>query len=422
MSERLTRERLGLEVARATRPLAIVLLMLALGLTAMVLLMVRLGVKLPGEGRHDVRIAVTDARGVTPGATEVRISGVVVGRVTRVERVGRHAVLTAQIQPRFGEIYRDATLRLRPKTPLEDMYVSVDDRGHPTAGVLEGERPLAASRTRTPVEISDVVDVFDADVRPQMARAIAGLGRGLRDRGAQLRGALTELAPFLVAARRLTTEAALRARETRRLVHNFGLLSAELGRRDDQLDRLVGGGAGTLGQLADAGDALGATIEALPPALSRMPHSFATVRTAADALDGALVALGPTARALPSGLRSLTALAPQLARGAAALRRPLEPLRSVARALPVLATDLRAGITSLRPQAPRLDRATAAVVPCELAVDKFFNWTLSVGKFADVRGAALRGEPVVGTNTALGVVPDLKLTDKPSCAAAGVGG
>lgn len=419
MSQKLTPERLRLEVARATRPFAVLVIASALGLAALTVLVLKLQITLPWQERYEVRVAVADAKGVTAGSNEVRISGVVVGKIVAVDLDDGEAVLTAQMDPKYGRIYQDAQLRLKPKTPLEDMYLNVEQRGTPAAGEVPDGGRLDADRTRTPVEIGDVLDVFNADVRPRISRAIAAFGRGLGDQGDELRTTLAELAPFLRAAQALTHETAIRERQTRRLVHNFGLLSEELAGREDQVATLVGAGGATLDELASVDAELGALIEELPPTLGLMPRSFATLREAADELDGALIALRPAARALPSGLRAASQLAPDLQAGAAALRRPLPALSRLARTLPPLSSDLRSAITTLRPQAPLIDRITAAVVPCRLAVAKFFQWTLSVGKFSDVRGVALRGGALVHGASPGGAAPEADLTSEPDCAAGG---
>lgn len=419
MSDRLTRDRVRLEVSRAAKPFAVVLVAILLGIGALALLLVRLNVTLPWQDRYDVRVVVDDAKGVVAGSDEVRISGVVVGRITEVRTAGRRAVLTARIEPRYGPLYRDARLRLRPKTPLEDMYLNVEDRGTPASGRVASGGELTVDRTRVPVQIASVLDVFNADVRPRVAQAIDQLAGGIGGHGDDLRTTLAELAPFLRAAGLLTHETAVRRRQTARLIHNFGLLNAELARRGDQLTGLVGHASGVLGAVARADRPLGQLIDELPPALQQLPRSFAVLRAASDDLDGALIALRPAAQALPGGLRAARALGPDLRAGAAALRHPLPPLARLARTLPKLSADLQAGVRTLRPQAPRADRVTAAVVPCELAVQKFFNWTISVGKLYGVRGAVLRGDPIVQGASAGGATPDTGLTSEPDCAAGG---
>ena len=80
-----------------------------------------------------------------------------------------------------------------------------------------------------------------------------------------------------------------------------------------------------------------------------------------------------------------------------ALRRPLPGLSRLVSALAPTAQGLDQAFAELAPQAPRLDRITKAIVPCELAVQKFFANTLSLMKFYDARGLIPRGQTVDGT-------------------------
>ena len=270
------------------------------------------------------------------------------------------------------------------------------------------------------MHIGQVLDVFDADVRPRVKAAIDNAGRGLGDHGDEFRAALVELAPFLHSARLLTREFAVRRDQTRRMVHNFALITDELSRRDNEVTRLVTAGGSALGELGAVDRPLSELIAQMPPTLRQLQQSFTTMRAAADELDPAFTALRPTARALPSGLRALERLAPDLRDGAGALRRPMPRLTALLRTTRPLAADLAAAFGALRPQLPRLDRITSAVVPCELAIQKFFAWTLSIGKFYDEWGVRPRGEVLAGTNSvANGNVHDPELTAGKSCAKGG---
>ena len=419
ISEGLTRDRLGLELRRSTRPFVIWLALVVLGLAGMGALLSRLQVAWPWENPYRVRVAVDDAKGVVRGNSEVRIAGVVVGKVDRVELEQGRPVLELRMDHKYAPLYRDARLRVRPKTPLEDMYVNVEDRGTAGAGKLPDHGLLAAQRTQTSVYIGRVLDVFDADVRARLQQAIDEAGRGLGDHGAQFRATLVELAPFLAAAKRLAKENAIRAAQTRRLVHKFRLLTEELARRDRSVTRLVSGGSRSLGELGSVERQLSELIAQMPPMLRRLPPAFAALRAAAEQLDPAFDALQPVARALPAGLGALERLGPDLQTGARALRRPMPRLTSLVRATQPLAAELRSAFADLRSASPRLDDITAQIVPCELAVQKFFQWTLSVAKFYDVRGAFPRGQDVAGVHST-GAAPDPELRPSPSCARGGV--
>lgn len=417
ISEGMTRERLALEIRRAARPFAIWVSLIVVGLTATGFVLGKLNLPWPWEHQYRVRIAVDGAKGVVPRSNDVRIAGVPVGNVASVDLVGGRPVITAEIDPAHGPLYRDARLRLRPSTSLQDMYLDVVSRGTPSAGRVPDGGLIAAGRTQTPVDLGKVLNVFDADVRPRVTATIDTLGRGLADRGARLRQALVELAPFLRSARRLGRAIATREGHTRRLIHNFQLMSGELARRDRQVTRLVRGGAGTFGQLAAVNDSLAALLEELPPTLRTLPGSFATLRAAADELDPTARALLPVARALPSGLESLARLSPDARTALAALDRPLPGLTALLHATRPVAADLGDAFGTLRPQAPRLDRITAAVVPCERMVQKFLAWTMSIAKLADVHGVVPRGQQVYGSASA--GVPQRGLKATPGCAEGG---
>jgi phospholipid/cholesterol/gamma-HCH transport system substrate-binding protein len=418
ISERLTRDRLGLELRRARRPFLIWLGLLAVGLTAAAVLLAKLDVPWPWQHRYEFRVAVADAKGVVPNSDEVRIAGVPVGRIVGVALEHGQPVITASIDPRYAPVYQDARLELRPNTPLDDMYLDVVSRGTKTAGSVPGGGELTADRTQVPVDISAVLDVFNSDVRPRVTATINALGQGLGPHGEQFRQALVELAPFLDAAKRLAGEMATRQTQTARLIHNFSLLTQTLAERQNQVTQLVSAGSTTLQTLASVEQPLGQLLAQLPPTLRELPASFAALRTSEDHLDPALVALQPVAQVLPAAMQALERLAPDAHAGMAALDKPLPALTALMNSTSPLASNLSLAFARLRPQAPRLDRATSQIIPCEAAVEDFFQWTLSVMKYSDLHGVFPRGQDVGGLQST-GATKDPLLIAGKSCAAGG---
>lgn len=418
----LDRERLALEVRRASRPFAVVLVLVAGVVASASIIFANIGVSFPWSDVYRTRLAVDDASGLVSAKQEVRLAGVVVGRTGDITLEDGQAIVGIKLDGGQGPIYRDARVRVRPETPLEDYYVNIVDRGTPEAGALGPDDVLDAENTRTAVDIGKVLDVFEAGTRGKVEQAIDGYGRGLGDRGAALRATLVELAPFLDAARRLTRETAQRREQTSRLVHNFRLLTEELARRDIALKRFVAAGAGSLGELGDNEAAIAATLAELPPTLTRLQSSFAALRTTADSLDPALDALQPVARALPSALDGLERIGRTGTPALRALRKPLPRLRALAGALRPTARGLAGAFTALRPVPRRLDAVTRLIGPCRPQLQQFFHHTISLGKFADENSVILRGQAVVGTNSAAGQVDDPNQTAPPACTPGGPGG
>jgi len=310
--EPLTRARLRLEARRSVTPLLMWCALVGIGLYAGFFLFSQLGIPLPWQHQYGFRVAIDDAKGVVPGSDQVRIAGVVVGKITAVNLEGSdpvRPVLTVEIGKQYAPIYKNARAELRPNTPLDDMYLDIVSRGTRSAGAVGEGGELAADRTQTPVEIGQILDVFNASVRPRVEAAIDQSGIGLGDHGAQFRQALVELAPFLRSARRLSSEIATRQSETKMLVLNLNLMSAELAKRSDQLNGLVVDAGSTFSAVGNAAGPLAQTISELPSTLEQLVPAFTEVRSAASQLDPALQALLPTARALPSGLRAAMQLA-----------------------------------------------------------------------------------------------------------------
>ena len=154
MSRSATRDRLKLEVKRAAGPgLLYVLLIIAGLLTAADIIGNLAGTK-PWNSYSKYRVAFANVKGVIPGSTTLRIAGVDAGTVTGSEVAGRRPVLTLSLESQYAPLYRDASIRIRPVTPLEDMYVDITSRGHKSAGVLTGNETLPAIQTASPVAIT----------------------------------------------------------------------------------------------------------------------------------------------------------------------------------------------------------------------------------------------------------------------------
>ena len=415
----LDRERIALEIRRAARPFAVLLVFLALTAAAWSVIVSNIGLSMPWSDPYRARVALDDASGVVPQKQAVRLAGIEVGLITDLEVMDGKAVATIEMDSEHAPLYRDARLRLRPETPLDDIYLDVERRGTPAAGKLGAGEVLPAQRTRVAVDIGRVLNVFSAETRTRTEQAIDEYGRALGDHGDEFRQALVELAPFLEAAKRLTHESAVRRTQTSRLIHNFRLMTEELAERETDLRRLVRGGAGALGELGGAEAFVQQTLAELPPTLQRLQTSFATLRRAAGELDPAFDALQPVARQLPSGLDGLRRLGVSSRPSFAALRKPLPRLRRLLEELQPTASALRGSFADLEPVPGRLDRFTRLIPPCKRALAKFFHNTNSLGKFADRNSVILRGQTVVGTNTAGGQVQDPNQTAAPSCAPGG---
>ena len=411
---RRTLGRIRLQLARDAKPAIATAVLVVAGFVAALVLVASLHVRLPWQHRYVTKVAVRDAAGIVPHSAVVRISGVPVGRVTNVDIEDRRPVLTIEMEPGRGPLYRDARAQIRPGTPLNDRFLDVIDRGTKRAGVLGRNDVLDASRTSQPVDLSEVLNLFDARVRPRMRAAIVELGRALDDHGEDFQRTLVELTPFLRAARRMSDQVATRSDRVRRLVHNLALMSGEVGRRDAQLSRLMASAGDTFDELGDRSSPLAQLLVELPRTLRDVPPTFATLRRTVDHVDPTLEALRPTARALPRGLAALDRLSPGIRASMNNLDTAMRPLHRLMGSSRPVARDLDAALRKLEPQVRRADVMNQRAKPCQGALAAYLARWLSVYKLYDDSTVLTHGQANYPPSSAAGTA-DPALSAPKSC-------
>jgi ABC-type transporter Mla subunit MlaD len=313
--------------------------------------------------------------------------------------------MTVEIRKEHGVLYRDLRAQLRPTTALQDMYLDIVDRGTPQAGEVKPDEPVPAAQTQTPVNISEVLNIFEPTERRRLRTLLDDLGNGMTDRGESLRSIFVEAVPFLEQAGEISRQLRQRRPMVARLVHNTAVLTGDLGRRETQLRRLVREGAGTLSTLRDGAGDLDATLRELPPTLTRLDRGMTAVRSVLGDVDGAVKALYPVADNLPESLSTLRSVSTDATPAVRALRRPVTRLVPLARTLAPLSADLASALQTLLPQVPTVNKVTKGAAGCKKGIQGFFQWNASMSKFGDIRGPIPRGNVTVGAQSS-GVLND----------------
>jgi ABC-type transporter Mla subunit MlaD len=414
-------DRLRLEVKRASGPFLLFALLVIVGLATAADIMRNLAGDKPWVGYKPYRVAFRDTKGVVPSRAELRLAGVKAGSIKKSQLVNGQAVLTINLEKKYAPLYRDARVRIRPVTPLEDMYVDIESRGHKAAGELKGDQILGAQHTISPVEIGTVLDQLDKGTRANMASLLDQLDTGLRDGGTNLRWAFTEMSPFFRSARELSRALAGRRENLARLVHNFGGVADELATHDRQLASFVKGADGTLGQLARDDAPFQGTLAQLPGTLKALQSSFANLRATEDTLDPALRSLQPVAGSLPEGLDALSEFSTAATPALRALRPSAKSLRPLARSLRPTSQSLSSAFTLLRKEAPQIDDFTHKTEPCLGDASLLLNRAMSFTKFGDEKSrgggsvADARADVRVDFTTAGQSVKDPSWTVKTPC-------
>lgn len=406
-------DRLAVEIRRARVPFLIYVALVAAGLAALFGILRNQTFLRPWEDHVEIRAEISDAKGLVPGKQDVRIAGVKVGVVTGSDLVDGRPVVTLAIDAEHAPIHRDARLRVRPVTPLQDMYVELE-RGTAAAGDLDEGDVIPEDQVVAPVDVSRVLQTFDADTRERLANLLDEMAPALGDGGDDLRAAFVEVAPFLRSAQAVSEALVDRRGELRRLVTNLGGLTQALASHDEALTRLVVRGDATLGELGRRAAPLDETLAGLPGLLASLDGAVTRLASARREIDPALAELRPAARELADGLQALEVLGAEARPALAALRPPVSALRPMTRTLTPTAAALAGALDELERQSPAFDRFTRQVVPCREMLRQFFAHTPSVTKFGNAYGPYPRGDVSFDVGSA-GARSAHGLTKTPSC-------
>jgi virulence factor Mce-like protein len=144
---------------------------------------------------YRVQAVFADADGI-PTASDVRVSGVVVGKVTSINHDPAHpgaSVVTLEISDSQAQpIYTNGFAKVRPKTLLGEKYVDL------TIGNQRGEAiadmgMLPEARTSKVVENDEIFNAFDAKTRAQQQQVLQALDRALQQRSGDIQAIIPQM-------------------------------------------------------------------------------------------------------------------------------------------------------------------------------------------------------------------------------------
>jgi phospholipid/cholesterol/gamma-HCH transport system substrate-binding protein len=309
-----------------------------------------------GDDRVELKAEFTSAQAVTPGQGQtVNVAGVEVGDVTKVELENGTATVTMSIQEQYADvIHDDASLLLRPRTGLQDITIEVD-AGSPDSGTVEDGQTLPVSQTQPNVQPDQILATLDGDTQAYLRLLLQGGAQGLGGHGRQLSAGLRRLEPFARDVARINRLLADRRQNIRRSIHNFRLLSEELGRNDQQLAEWVDSSNAALSAFANQEAAIRETLQEFPSTLQETQRALRSSNRLSLTSAPALRRLTPAARTLGPALeasrpffRETTApIKEQIRPFTRRVQKPFEHLKQAANPLDQASASLKGGLTEL---------------------------------------------------------------------------
>jgi phospholipid/cholesterol/gamma-HCH transport system substrate-binding protein len=266
-----------------------------------------------GKSYYTVKAEFASASAVTAGQGQtVDIAGVTVGQVGGVQVQNGRAVVTMNIYKQYEPIYNDATVLLRPRTPLKDMYLALDP-GTTTAGAVPNGGTLGAGATNPDVDFSEILSSLDSDTRAYLLLLLAGGSQAFRDPGnpgplpsvaavRDLQGVFKRFAPLNRDTAIFTRLLAQRTQNIRRSIHGLQLVTNALGGVQRQLTSLIDSSNTNFQAIASQSAQLQEALTLLPPTLQQSNVTFGKLARFANASTAADTRLLPWAHALAPAL------------------------------------------------------------------------------------------------------------------------
>ena len=207
------------------------------------------------------------------------------------------------IEPKYMQlIHPNASLLLRPKTNLNDMVVEVE----PGSGSrhIENGANIPLSRTEPNVNLDQFLATLDGDTRQYLQLLLAGGAQGVGGHRRDLSGAFRRLQPFSHYVAQLNGAVAKRHVALAHVIHDFSLLTTELGRHDTEIQRFVTSSDAALGNFANQQESIQAALREFPATLQAAQAGLASSNRFSTVARPALFGLIPQAQALTPAFKS----------------------------------------------------------------------------------------------------------------------
>ncbi len=344
----------------------------------------RLRIPLLEEKPFELKADMSTAQAVTPGQGQtVRVAGVRVGDISAVDYEDGHAVVTMDIDRKFLPVYRNATILLRPKTGLKDMFLELDPGTNTDPNSNDDEfqngDSIPIANTAPDTNVDQVLSALDGDTRAYLRLLLTQGGLGLDGRGKDLGKLLGSLGPINRGLARLNTEVAKRKENLATLIHNMNLLWGRVGEDGQGIEQLVSASDQALGAIASQSPDVQRTVALLGPTLSTTRDALVKTDRLATVLGPAVNSLRPFARKLKPVNDSLGSLA----------KSTYDPVKKEIRPF---VRNARQPVRNLRPAAQNLVRATPRLTTVGSKLNELFNMAAYNPNGAESPGTAGRDE------------------------------
>jgi virulence factor Mce-like protein len=302
----------------------------------------------PFANPYEIKAAFKNVNDLKP-RSPVRIAGVNVGKVTKVEPIkgGSGAIVTMEVKKEGLPIHADAKAKVRPRIFLEGNYFVDVSPGSPSAPTMDDGETIPVQQTAAPVQFGQFLEMLQSDTREDLRTVFREYGKAVEEGGSGFNRSIKYWEPAFKNS--AIANDALRGIEEHDLsnyLRGARRVAEGLDRDPEALKGLITGLAETASAFADEQQNLSETIRELPTTLTAGRRAFAALRTAFPPVRRLAGELLPTVRESGPALDAQLPLVRQL-------RRLVSP------------GELQGLVKDLEPTVPALARLNREAVPLQ---------------------------------------------------------
>jgi phospholipid/cholesterol/gamma-HCH transport system substrate-binding protein len=357
----------------------------------------------PWDSSTTIYATFPTAPGISPGhGQEVRIAGVPVGTISAVSVNSQgKPTLTLSMDPQY-QVYKDATLVLRPKSQLNEMYIEMNPGGPPAAPLPAGGT-LPVTAAQSPVQIDQVLDHLDSNAQEALTALLQQSDVALANAPHNLTGGLS--ATDVVAQHLQPVLSALSTRRARlqQLVTSLSQISTAIGGNDQRLTSLISSLDKTLQVLGSHSGDLSSVLAELPGVTQQLTNATSAVQSLGTQLNPTLDNLKSASGSLPTALSKLRTTVDQAGKVIKTGTPVVQGAVPVVNDLRPFAASLDQALPDLQSVTSGLNRDTAYLVPSLTDLGAFLINTQSLTSLKDGNGGILRGFLVLAPSMVAGV-------------------
>jgi phospholipid/cholesterol/gamma-HCH transport system substrate-binding protein len=290
----------------------------------------------------------------------VRVSGVKIGDIGKVDLKDGHAVVSLEVEPKYRHLlHQDATALLRPKTGLKDMFLEVEP-GNDNSPLMKPGDHIPITNTAPDIDPDEFLSALDTDTRSYLQLLINGAGKGLKGNGGNLRDIFKRFEPLHRDLARVTQAISERRHNLKRLVHNYGSLMDEVSHKDKDLRTLVVASNAVFKQFAAEDQNISTTVARLPGSLNQTASTLKKVSALSKELKPTLTDLGPVVKQINKTNHQVL---PFVREATPEIRNQIRPFVRIARPY----------VRNLRPASKNLSAASPDLTKGFKELNRFFN-------------------------------------------------